>query len=110
VPQKEIFEEKLPFAAQQWATAFVARYLAICSLRSRFDSDHPIERIALRTRESSKTAGILALRHVRPPKALMNEGYAYFGILAILLGTIFAKLNWKGYICYVVGRREFLLG
>jgi hypothetical protein len=52
----------------------MARYLALCNLRSLLNSDQLIERIAIRTRESFKTVGILGPRHDTPPKEAVVKG------------------------------------
>lgn len=51
LPQEEILEHELAFPSGKRAAASTARYPAIIRLRSGFDFDDLIERIAVRARE-----------------------------------------------------------
>jgi hypothetical protein len=50
-PQKEVFEDKRPFPANERPPASATHYLAVICLGTGFDSDDLIERLAVRTCE-----------------------------------------------------------
>ena len=64
--QHKVFEDKLAFATSERSTAGAARDLRLSRLRSRFDLDHVVERLAVRTRKGNKRGG-LPPAILRPP-------------------------------------------
>jgi hypothetical protein len=50
-PHQKIFEDRIPFAAGEWRAATTALDLAVNRVKSGFDFDHAIERVAARAIE-----------------------------------------------------------
>jgi hypothetical protein len=51
LPQQKILDDQIPLAADEWCLATTARYSAINCIRSGFDFDDLIKRVAVRAME-----------------------------------------------------------
>ena len=70
VAQHKVFEDKRAFATWERSTAGAACYLRLSRLRSRFDLDHVVERLAVRARERNERRWP-ALSHSTPPTPIL---------------------------------------
>ena len=52
--QHKVFEDKRAFATSERSPAGAACYLCLSRLRSRYDLDHVVERLAVRAREGNE--------------------------------------------------------
>ena len=73
--QHKVFEDKRAFATRERSTAGAACYLRLSRLRSRFDLDHVVERLAVRTRERNERRWPAA-SHSMPPNTQFKSGGA----------------------------------
>ena len=71
--QHKVFEDKRAFATRERSAAGAACDLCLSGLRSRFDLDHVLARLAVRTRKGNERMWP-AVSHSMPPNTQTKSG------------------------------------